>query len=133
LGRFESFELPWQVIDPLTIQIEAAGPLVAGQSQKVKIRLTRAGDDPQPVTLKWTKLPAGVTGDESMMIAADQSELEVELRAAAEAAAVMFEELTVEAASKFQGKDFKASSQPGKLEVKLPYERSDLVIAAPMH
>ncbi|MEZ6113266.1 MAG: PPC domain-containing protein [Pirellulaceae bacterium] len=120
LGRFESFELPWQVIDPLTIQIEAAGPLVAGQSQKVKIRLTRAGDDPQPVTLKWTKLPAGVTGDESMMIAADQSELEVELRAAAEAAAVMFEELTVEAASKFQGKDFTASSQPGKLEVKLP-------------
>ncbi|MCA9165792.1 MAG: hypothetical protein KDA62_22550, partial [Planctomycetales bacterium] len=87
---------------------------------KVKIRLTRAGDDPQPVTLKWTKLPAGVTGDESMMIAADQSELEVELRAAAEAAAVMFEELTVEAASKFQGKDFTASSEPGKLEVKLP-------------
>ncbi len=115
-------DLALNVITPVKVTVAPAAPLVVGQKQKVKISVTRfsdgKGDDPQPVTIKWKKLPGGVTGPEETTIAVDQNEIEVELAAAADATPGKFEELTVEAATKYQGQDIKVESPPASLEVK---------------
>jgi hypothetical protein len=72
------------------------------------------------VTLSWTKLPAGVTGEESITIAKDATEAEVELTAAADAEVAVFEELSLQAKTSYSGKDVTAVSPSVKLEVKQP-------------
>lgn len=116
-GQVTTAELKFELVTPLAISLAPAGPLTAGQKQKVKITLVRQGGDAQPVTLKWKALPPGVTGDAMITIAADKSEAEVELAAAADAAAVKFETLAVEATTKFAGQDLKVDSPAAVLEV----------------
>ena len=116
-GQIVARDIPIDIVEPLAATIAPAGPLAAGKTQKARISLVRKGDDKQPVTVKFTKLPAGVTADESYTIAADQHEIEVELTAAADAAVGKFEALTVEAASKYAGQDLSVTSAPAVLEV----------------
>lgn len=113
-------ELPLQVADPVTITLAPAGPLLAGQTQKIKVTVARRGSDPQPIVLKWKSLPPGVTGAESLTLAPDQAELDAELTAAADAAAVSFAGLSLEATTKYAGQDLTVASAPATLEVKKP-------------
>jgi hypothetical protein len=116
----QSGDIRLQVITPLAIAAAPAGPLVQGQKQKVKFTITRRGDDKQPVDLKFKSLPAGVTGPEKTTLAADQSEVEIELSAAADAAPVKFDQLVAVATGKYAGVDLTVESAAASLEVKAP-------------
>ena len=116
----QSGDIRLNVITPLAVAVAPAGPIVQGQKQKVKLTLTRRGDDKQPVDLKFKALPAGVTAPEKTTLAADQNEIEVELSAAADAAVVKFEQLAVTATSKYAGADISVESPAAVLEVKAP-------------
>jgi hypothetical protein len=105
------------VITPLSVTVAPAGPLVVGKTQKVKITLARRGDDKQPVNVKFKKLPAGVSLQQ-VTLNADQSEMEVELAAAADAAQGNFAELAVTATTKYGGVDLSVDSPNVNLEVK---------------
>ncbi len=114
-------DVPVKVVDPISVTVTPAGALAVGEKQKIKIEVARAaGSEAQDVTLSWTKLPAGVSGDETITIAKDKSEVEVELAAAADAVVVVFEELTVQAKTTYAGKEVTGVSQAVKLEVKQP-------------
>ncbi len=119
-GRAVSGDIRLNVITPLAIAAAPAGPLVQGQKQKVKLTLTRRGDDKQPVDVKFKSLPAGVTAPEKTTLAADQNEVEIELTAAADAAPVKFEQLIAVATSKYAGADITLESPAATLEVKTP-------------
>ena len=114
-------DVPVKVVDPISITVIPAGALAVGEKQKVKIQVVRAaGSEAQDVTLNWTKLPAGVSGDETITIAKDKSEVEAELAAAADAVVAVFEELTVQAKTTYAGKEVTGVSPAVKLEVKQP-------------
>ena len=118
-GQIEVDDVVVQVVTPLKVELAAPGAVIVGQSQKVKIKVIRgAGADPQPVTLKWKNLPAGVTGDETITIAADQTEQEVELKAAADAKVGKFTGLALEAQTKYAQKDVTVASASVALETK---------------
>jgi hypothetical protein len=116
----QSGDLRLNVITPLAVALAPAGPIVQGQKQKVKLTLTRKGDDKQPVDVVFKALPGGVIAPEKTTLAADQNEVEVELSAAADAAVVKFEQLAVTATSKYAGTDFSVESPAAVLEVKAP-------------
>jgi len=116
----QSGDVRLNVITPLAVVAAPAGPLVQGQKQKVKLTLTRRGDDKQPVDLKLKALPAGVTAPEKTTLAADQNEIDIELSAAADAAPVKFEQLVAVATSKYAGVDLTVESPAVSLEVKAP-------------
>jgi hypothetical protein len=116
----QSGDIRLNVITPLAVAAAPAGPIVQGQKQKIKLTLTRKGDDKQPVDLVFKALPAGVTAPEKTTLAADQNEVEVELSAAADAAVVKFEQLAVTATSKYAGTDISVESPAAVLEVKAP-------------
>ncbi len=116
-GRMESLTIPVKAIDPVSITAEVVGNLVAGKSQKVKVKVVRQGDDPQPLTLKWKSLPSGISSDEAITIPADKSEIEIELRASADIKAGVSEGILLEATHKFKGQDLTTNSAPLKLEI----------------
>lgn len=116
----QSGDIRLNVITPLAVAAAPAGPLVQGQKQKVKLTLSRRGDDKQPVDLKFKALPPGVTAPEKTTLAPDQNEVEVELSAAADAAPVKFEQLVAVATSKYAGADITVEGQAVALEVKAP-------------
>jgi hypothetical protein len=116
----QSGDIRLNVITPLRATIAPAGPLVQGQTQKVKVTLVRQGDDKQPVDVKFKSLPAGVTAAEKTTLAADQNEIDIELAAAADAAPVKFEQLIAVASSKYVGADISVESAAVALEVKAP-------------
>jgi hypothetical protein len=115
-----SGDIRLNVVTPLAIVAAPAGPIAQGQRQKVKLTLTRKGDDKQPVDLKFKALPAGVTAPEKTTLAADQNEVEVELSAAADAAVVKFEQLVAIATTKYGATDITVESPAAVLEVKAP-------------
>ena len=104
-GRIETVELPIEWIDPISISIESPGPLVAGKKNVIVARVDRAGDDPQPVTIKFPKLPAGVTGPESVNVAADAEQAEIELELSADVGGKTAE-IEFKASSTYHGNDF---------------------------
>ena len=116
-GQTVVHNLPVEIIDPVAVSLAPAGAVAAGKTQKVKITAVRKGTDPQPITVKFTKLPPGVTTAEQFTIPADQTEIEIELTAAGDAAAGKFDQLTVEAVSKYGGQDIKAVSAAASIEV----------------
>ncbi len=117
-------ELPVKVVTPMSLTVAPAGPLMVGKKQKVKVTVTRFSDGKrvtrEPVTVRCTKLPAGVTGPGDVTFAADvdQFQIDLELTAAAGAAVGKFDGLTVEAVTKFQGQEIKIPSPAASLEVK---------------
>ncbi|HTN77948.1 MAG TPA: hypothetical protein VL096_22005 [Pirellulaceae bacterium] len=121
-GQLVTTIVPWQVIAPLTITLTPSGPIAPGQKQIIKVAVTRfnpgPGEDKQPITIKWKKLPPGVTAPGDATIAADQTEVAVELTAAADAAIGAFDGVLVEALTKFQGQDVVSESAATKWEVK---------------
>lgn len=116
----QSGDIRVNVITPLAVTATPAGPLVAGQKQKVKLTLTRRGDDKQPAEIKFKELPPGVTAPDKTPLSPEQTEVEVELSAAADAAPVKFEKLVAVATSKYAGTDISVESAAATLEVKAP-------------
>lgn len=108
------------VVDPLGVTVVPAGPIVAGQKQKVKLSVARRGDDRHAVELKFKALPPGVTAPEKISLTADQNDIEIELTAAGDAAPVMFKELVAIATSTAAGQNVTGESAAATLEVKKP-------------
>ncbi len=119
-GKMQQLSIPIRWIDPLIVNATAKGPLVPGQSQKLAIQIERNGDDPQPITAKLKNLPKGITGPESVTVAADQKEIEVELQAAADVEIKTFGDVGLTATSTFAGRDFTVESKPFAMEIKQP-------------
>lgn len=112
-------EVPLRVIPPLEITLTPAGPLVAGAAQKVKVTARFFSDEKPAVTLVWSQLPSGVTGAESVVIAAGQTEVETELTAAANAAMGGALKLAGQATTTIQGREISTSAAT-TVEVKMP-------------
>ena len=108
------------IVDPLAITVTPAGPITAGQSQKVKLAVSRRADDRATVELKFKALPQGVTAPEKISLSAEANEIEIELTAAADAAPVIFKELVAIATSTAAGQNVTGESTPATLEVKKP-------------
>jgi len=124
-GRGQSVlakEVPLQVVNPMALSVGPVPGLVFGNVQKVRVtaaRMNTGNDaDKQPVIIKWKKLPPGVTGPAETTIAADQSFVDIELTAAADAPAGKIEDLVVTGSTKFQGQDITVESGPISAEVK---------------
>src|SRR5690606_3169418 len=100
-------------MDPVGISFEFPEPLVRGGRANVRAKLARQGKDPQPLTLKFSAAVAGVTGPESIAVAADQTQVEFELVFAADVAADT--SLSLTATSTFAGQPFSVSSAPTPL------------------
>jgi hypothetical protein len=116
----QSGDIRVNVVTPLAVVAAPAGPLVQGQTQKVKLTLARRGDDKQSVDLKFKALPAGVTAPEKTTLAADQNEVEIDVTAAADAPPVKFDQLVAIASGKYAGVDITVESPAVALEVKAP-------------
>ncbi len=109
-GRIETYNLPIQWIDPVRVTTKFSEPFIRGGRVRSEVHLLREGTDPQPVTIAFASFPAGITGPESIAIAADQTHAEFELQIAGDAALDVARELTLSAASKFTGEDFSVAS-----------------------
>jgi hypothetical protein len=118
-GQVATTTLPLEIIAPLAVTLAPNGPIEKGQKQTIKVAISRynAGEDKQPITVKWKKLPAGVSAPDTT-IAPDQVEAAVELTAAADAAPGVFDGVVAEALTKFRGVDVAVESPPVKWEVK---------------
>lgn len=91
---------------PLTVSTDpAGGKLAKGGELKLKVTIARNPALPAPVSLSAVNLPAGVTA-EAVTIAADQTEAEFVLKAAADAAAADVKNLQVKAEAKLGDKTF---------------------------
>ena len=124
-GRGQSVfakDVPLQVVNPMTLSVGPVPGLVFGNVQKVRItaaRMNTGNDaDKQPIVIKWKKLPPGVTGSAETTIPPDQSSVDIELTAAADAPAGKIEDLVVTGSTKFQGQDITVESGPISAEVK---------------
>ncbi len=109
-GRIETYNLPIQWIDPVRVTTKFSEPFVRGGRVRAEVHLLREGTDPQPVTIAFASLPAGITGPESLVIAADQTHAEFDLQITADTALDVAHELTVNASSKYAGQDFTVAS-----------------------
>lgn len=108
-----------RAIEPLGLDAKPAGTLPRGGKQKLSLTITRYGDatNAQPVVVRLPKLPAGVTGPESLTIAANQTAVELELTAAATVAPGKLAGLVLTATTQVKGRDVKVESAPVVLEV----------------
>ena len=108
-----------EVIDPITVSLELAAAITVGQSQKMKVVVVRGpGSKAEAVTLAVQGLPENVTVPKELTIAADKSEIEVEIKVAANAEAVAIQDVLVTANTKYAGKDVQASSNKVVVQVK---------------
>lgn len=110
-------EVPLKVIKPLGVAIVPAGPLVAGGTQKVKVTITRYGDDMGAVALTFKNLPTGVTATAGAAVPEGQTEVEIDLTAAADAVVGAVPNLAVEAAATVKGTAITVESAPVALDV----------------
>ena len=108
-----------RAVEPLGLDAKPAGTLTRGGKQKLNLTLTRYGDPTNalPVVVRLPKLPTGVTGPESLTIAANQTGAELELTAAAIVAPGKLAGLILTATTQVKGRDVKVDSAPVVLEV----------------
>jgi hypothetical protein len=111
-------DVPLTVVKPLAVSVAPAGPIAPGGQQKIKITATRMTDEKTPIALVWRKRPAGIDAPADVAIAADQSEVEIMLTAAADAPLGSFADLIVAATTKVKGQDVTVESAAATLEVK---------------
>jgi hypothetical protein len=119
-AKMQTIQVPIRWIDPLVVQVQVDGPILSGQSQKLQIQVERSGDDPQPISLRWKNLPAGISAPETVTIPPDQKEVTVDIQAAMDIEFKRFEDLRLIATSQFTGREFTIESKPFALETKQP-------------
>ncbi len=118
--QFVKRSVPIKVVDPLSVSIRLETAIAPGASQKALVTIVRApGSAAEVVTLKLAGLPDKVTVPAELTIAADQTELEVEFTAAADAVVAKTDGITISAKSKYAGKDVSAVSAAIAVEVKV--------------
>lgn len=143
-GRVETCSVPVQWIDPVSVSITFPEPLVRGGRARAVVQLQRQGKDPQPVTVTPDSLPAGISGLQPVTIAADQTQADISLEIAGDAALDLKRDLVLKASSKFEGQEFTVSSAhvlptltnnpssiavyPGEIVLDDPRGRQQLVI-----
>jgi hypothetical protein len=111
--------VPLRVVQPLGIAGVMSGPLAPGGSQKLKIVATRyAENDQQPITVRLSNLPSGISGPDSLQIPPGQTELTVELRAAPNLTDHCSDSLVVSGVTRIKDADVSAETTPVRLEVK---------------
>ena len=110
-------DLSLQVVQPLVASVTVAGPLVAGGEQVAKVKLQRFGAEPQPVRIQIKDGPQGVSAPIITQIAADASEAEIKLTAAADAPVGKHENLVVVASTAVQGQNISVESKPAALDL----------------
>ncbi|MCC6510780.1 MAG: hypothetical protein IT423_16870, partial [Pirellulaceae bacterium] len=118
-GQIVESTVKVRLFDPLKLTVSSLPQLKPGQSQKVAIEILREGGEPQPVTVKYANLPAGVTAAE-LTIAAAESKAEVTLTAAADTKPGKTTGITLTANTKLGDKEITAASAPLELEVMAP-------------
>lgn len=115
-------DFPLQIVTPLSMSLAPSPALVFGNVQRVRVtanRMNTGSDaDRQPIVVTWKKLPPGVTAPADVTIPPDQSFVDVDLTAAADAPAGKIEDLIAQGATKFQGQDVIVESAPISAEVK---------------
>ena len=74
-------DLTLQVVKPLVVTIEPAGPIAPGGRQKVGIRVRRFGEEKHPVVLTWSEAPSGILVPIGSVVPADAAHVEVEIAA----------------------------------------------------
>lgn len=104
---------------PLGLTVAAAGPLVTGTTQKLKLTATRYGEEKGAIGLSLTGLPLGVTAPADLSIAEGQNEVEIDLAAAADAMLGQAQ-ITAVGNTTVQGRAISVTSSPAPLEVKMP-------------
>jgi hypothetical protein len=118
-GQMVSRKVTIEVIDPITVSVELAAAIAVGQSQKMKVVVVRGpGSKAEAVTVAVQGLPENVTVPKELTIAADKSEIEVEIKVAANAEVVAIQDVLVTATTKYAGKDVQASSNKIVVQVK---------------
>lgn len=105
-----------RVVKPLAVELVPAGPLVVGGTQTLKVRVTRYGDQAPAVTVALAGLPAGVTGPAEIIVPEGQTELDITLTAAADAA-VGQASLSATAAARLKETDVSVASPAVALDV----------------
>ena len=104
---------------PLGITGVMNGPLAPGGSQKLKIVAKRyAENDPQPIMVRLSNLPAGISGPDSLQIPPGETELTVELRAAAHLQDHSSDTLVIAGVTRVKDADISIETAPVRLEVK---------------
>ncbi len=119
-GRIEQLQFPVQWIDPVRVSLDEVTSLVAGQTVDYPVRIDRQGTDPQPITLRWSNLPQGMTGIESVVVPPDQTQATMSLTLPNEmlAANVLLEGgvlIQVAATSTYGGREFSVTSEPQRI------------------
>lgn len=118
-GQMVSREIAIEVVDPITVSLELAVAIVVGQSQTMKVVVVRGpGSKAEAVTVMVQGLPENVTVPKELTIAADKSEIEVEITAAANAEVVAIQDVLVTVKTKYAGKDVQASSNKIVVQLK---------------
>lgn len=111
--------VPLRIVQPLGIAGVMRGPLPPGGSQKLRIVATRYADnDPQPITIQLSNLPAGISGPDALKIPPGETELTVELHAAANLADQCSNSLVLSGVTRIKGVDVSSDTAPIRLEVK---------------
>ncbi len=116
-GQLFASELKVRLFEPLLVTAGALPPVKRGQTQKLSLEVKREGGEPQPVVIKLNNLPAGVTGPESVTVAANETKSEITLTVAADAALGKAPNVVVQAMTKLGDKDVVAPSASIELEV----------------
>lgn len=104
---------------PLGLTVAPAGPLTTGATQKLKLTAHRFGDEKGAIALTLMGLPLGVTAPTEIAIAEGQTEVEIDLTAAADAM-LGAAQITAVGATTIQGRTISVESPPAPLEVKMP-------------
>ncbi|MBT4723464.1 MAG: hypothetical protein HOB29_00735 [Planctomycetaceae bacterium] len=118
-GQMVSRKVAIEVIDPVTVSLELAAAIAVGQSQKMKVVIVRGpGSKAAAVTVAVQGLPENVTVPKELTIAADKSEIEVEIKAAANAEIAATQDVLVIAKTKYAGKDVQANSNKIVVQIK---------------
>jgi hypothetical protein len=111
--------VPLHVVQPLGVSGVMSGPLTPGGSQKLKIVATRYDEaDPKPINIRLNNLPPGVSGPDSLQLAATETETTVELRAAAEVSEHASDSLVIAATTRVKDTGVSLESAPVRLEVR---------------
>jgi hypothetical protein len=109
--------VPLHIVKPLLVAVEPAGPIAPGGKQWAKVRVTRFGEEKNPVVVTWKDGPAGIVAPIRLEIPGDQSEVQVELAAAADAPQGAFCNLVVVATTSVKGQNVEVESPAATLLV----------------
>lgn len=125
-GRIENFTIPVTWYDPLQLTVDQPGNVLAGSLVPLHVRLQRSGENPQPVVLTLSELPAGITVAGPVTVAADQTTATIGMQVAPDFVATSPVSVQVHGASKIADADYKVSSNSVQIAVEAAPTRMEV-------